>query len=460
MIYERADVGYAASTLECARLFATPKYPLRKLGELCSLVQYGCSALASAEPKGWPIIRMNNLQQKGWDFSDLKYYEPSKEEAASYRVGRGDILFNRTNGSRDLVGKCELFDEPGDWLFASYLIRIRVNRSMARPQFISQFLNTRAGRALILRSSRQILMSNINAQEIRALDIPLPGLKVQEEFEAKLTEAKTERERKLAQAEALVTSLDGWLLEQLGLTSPPATPRRVFAMRLKDIRAGGRLDVGFNNPSIQKILGSLSRSPALKLSLGTICPEIVGGATPTKGDASLYDTKGVKFLRILNIRANEFDLSDLNFIRKEVHEGELRRSRLSNGDVLMTITGRVGTAAVVTPDILPANINQHIVRLRVQDSRVRPDYLAAFLNTSIGLALSNRGVTGGTRIALDYETVRSIPIPIPACEEQTAIVAEVVRRRDAARRLRAEAAKEWTAAKAWFEEQLLGAANP
>jgi hypothetical protein len=166
LIRERADVGYAASAIECARYFAAPKFPLRKLGELCTMVQYGCSALSSAEPNGWPIIRMNNLQKEGWDFSDLKYYAPSDEEAASYRVERGDILFNRTNGSRELVGKCEVFDEQGDWLFASYLIRIRVDQTKARPQFIAQFLNTKAGRALILRSSRQILMSNINAQEI------------------------------------------------------------------------------------------------------------------------------------------------------------------------------------------------------------------------------------------------------------------------------------------------------
>ena len=166
-------------------------------------------------------------------------------------------------------------------------------------------------------------------------------------------------------------------------------------------------------------------------------------------------TNGIKFFRILNVKANEFDLSDLNYIKEQVHQGELKRSQLQKNDVLMTITGRVGNAAVVTDDLLPANINQHIVRLRIEATDVRPQYLAIYLNSSVGLTLSNRGVTGGTRVALDYSSIRAIPIPVPPPSVQDTIVAEANRRRGEALRLRSEAETEWRAAKQWFEEQLL-----
>lgn len=93
----------------------------------------------------------------------------------NYRLEAGDILFNRTNGSRELVGKCEVFDFRGDWAFASYLIRLRLDAQRANPYFVSAFFNTRWGRRQVEHASRQILMSNINAEEIRALRIPLPG---------------------------------------------------------------------------------------------------------------------------------------------------------------------------------------------------------------------------------------------------------------------------------------------
>ena len=129
--------------------------------------------------------------------------------------------------------------------------------------------------------------------------------------------------------------------------------------------------------------------------------------------------------------------------------------KVCRDDVLLTITGRVGNAAVVSAEMLPANINQHLVRLRIQNPNVLAEYLSAYLNSSVGLALSNRGVTGGTRIALDYNLIREIQIPVPPIQTQEQIAAEVRRRRLEARRLRAEAEADWAAAKQQFEEQLL-----
>ena len=68
-----------------------------------------------------PVLRIPNLQADGWDLSDLNYLRLSPKEIAKYRLEKGDVLFNRTNGSRALVGKCEVFDFEGDWVFASYL---------------------------------------------------------------------------------------------------------------------------------------------------------------------------------------------------------------------------------------------------------------------------------------------------------------------------------------------------
>jgi len=454
LIRDRADVGFAASALECARLFAAPKYPLRKLGELCVLVQYGCSALSSTEPKGWPIIRMNNLQQEGWDFSDLKYYQPSPEEAASYRVERGDILFNRTNGSRDLVGKCEVFDEPGDWLFASYLIRIRVNRSTARPQFISQFLNTRAGRAVILRSSRQILMSNINSREIRALEIPLPSLRIQEELEAKLAMAKAEWERKLAEAEALLTSLNGWLLEQLGLTIPPADPRRVFAVRLRDVRP--RLDVDFQSPKFRYLRAAIEKSVHHVVTVGSLCEKITAGFAAGPQDQAFDDASGIPHLRPLNLNTH----GQISFEgTKYVPTGVVKPSDfLQPNEVLFNNTNStelVGKTAVFTGQ-RPCACSNHMTRLTLR-AGINPHFITALFNAFRGIRLFGLLSTNfNNQAGINTETLSTLRLPLPDIPTQNDIAAEVVRRRETAHRLQAEAATEWAAAKAWFAEQLLG----
>ena len=163
--------------------------------------------------------------------------------------------------------------------------------------------------------------------------------------------------------------------------------------------------------------------------MGELLESIAGGATPSRSDDSLYADDGVRFFRILNVADGEIVDRDLKHVTGAVHTGELGRSQLTAGDVLMTITGRVGSAAVVRNEHLPANINQHIARLRVDTERCRPEFLSDWLNCPAGLELSNRYVSGGTRAALDYGAIRSLRAPLPPLETQDALVAAM----DAAR---------------------------
>jgi len=167
--------------------------------------------------------------------------------------------------------------------------------------------------------------------------------------------------------------------------------------------------------------------------------DIAGGATPrAKSDAYIDNDNGdtedaaegqvvpdaIPFLRIQNISAGEILTDDIKYIKPEVHDGLLRRSQLQAGDVLLTITGRVGTAAVVPADLPPANINQHIARLRPREG-VDSHYLAAFLNSELGQLQCLRYSTGTTRIALDYDAVRNIRVPVPSPEVQRQVVQTV-----------------------------------
>ena len=76
---------------------------------------------------------MGNIVNGILDLSDLKHIELSKNEHVKLLLRKGDILFNRTN-SKELVGKCAVFNEKGDYVFASYLIRIRTDNQKAAPR--------------------------------------------------------------------------------------------------------------------------------------------------------------------------------------------------------------------------------------------------------------------------------------------------------------------------------------
>lgn len=142
---------------------------------------------------------------------------------------------------------------------------------------------------------------------------------------------------------------------------------------------------------------------------------MAGGATPKAEEKELYYSEdpetGVPFIRVQNLSTSgELDLNDVKLINAETHDGMLDRSQVQEDDLLIKITG-VGRMAVssVPPKGFEGNINQHIVRAKTR-SRIESEALAAFLNTDIGEALATRRATGGTRPALDYPALRSIPI--------------------------------------------------
>jgi type I restriction enzyme S subunit len=155
-------------------------HPVLKMKDSISVIQYGISERATSENVGVPMLRMLNLQNGEWSLSDLKYIAMSEAEMKPYLLNRGDILFNRTN-SKELVGKCNVFDIDGKFVFASYLMRVSLMvGGKLLPEYVVAYMASSLGRMQIDAVSRQIAgMTNINAEEVGELLIPVPSLRVQ-----------------------------------------------------------------------------------------------------------------------------------------------------------------------------------------------------------------------------------------------------------------------------------------
>lgn len=175
-------------------------YPLSEIGSLAALIQYGTSEKANTTGDGTPVIRMNNLVDGQLDLRNLKHLRMSATETARLALMDGDILFNRTN-SKELVGKCAVFHEVGQYVFASYLIRVRMDTTIAHPDYIAYALNCPIGRQQIDAMSRQIIgQANINSEELRNLQIPLPPVAIQNAMMKRVAAGREEIARLKADA--------------------------------------------------------------------------------------------------------------------------------------------------------------------------------------------------------------------------------------------------------------------
>lgn len=184
------------------------KYPIVNLGTILELVQYGTSEKANTNGDGVAVIRMNNLVNGGLDLANLKYLRMPKAEIAKLALREGDILFNRTN-SKELVGKCAVFHAAGQFVFASYLIRIRANPKKADADFLAYVINSSIGRQQIDALSRQIIgQANINSEELRSLQIPLPPLAMQRQIMARVSQRREGIARERETAEELTRKIN------------------------------------------------------------------------------------------------------------------------------------------------------------------------------------------------------------------------------------------------------------
>lgn len=143
---------------------------------------------------------------------------------------------------------------------------------------------------------------------------------------------------------------------------------------------------------------------------------LTGGATPL---GAIYPDEGPKFIRINNVHPNllTWNADDDPCIDYRTHGTLLKRSMLREQDVILTITGTYGIAAVVPPGFGEANINQHCVRIAV-NNLVTPEYLAVFLNSSLCRAQMDRAVTGSSRLALDYTSIRKLMVLLPPTRKE------------------------------------------
>lgn len=185
---------------------------------------------------------------------------------------------------------------------------------------------------------------------------------------------------------------------------------KIFIVQRSEVE--GRLEPEFYRPSIAKLEKTIREKSTRKLRDYAI--SLAGGATPKKTEGDKYyadKATGIPFLRVQNLNTDgSLSLDDCLYINKETHEGMLSRSQVSEGDLLVKITG-VGRMAIasVAPEGFVGNTNQHMVVIKTGNAETSK-YLARYLNLDIVEKIASRHSTGGTRPALDYPSVKNLPI--------------------------------------------------
>ena len=169
--------------------------------------------------------------------------------------------------------------------------------------------------------------------------------------------------------------------------------------------------------------------------LGEVSETITSGS---RAWSRYFRPNGAFFVRSQNIVGGKIDHSDAIWVEPPL-DSEAERTRIHEGDLLISITGEPGKATVADRNLGQAFVSQHVALVRLRDRRLSY-FTGRFLQGRTGQDQFGRMAYGQTRPGLNLFNVSVIKIAVPTLQEQQVIaglldgvdvaIAEAKRERD------------------------------
>jgi type I restriction enzyme M protein len=215
------------------------------------------------------------------------------------------------------------------------------------------------------------------------------------------------------------SDLPAILMEWTRFRDSGTLPTRPGSFVVRPENLAERLDVQWYDPEYLELYKRLEAVPHFKLR--DLKPLLKYGASI---DADY--TSDVPFLRIENLRRNDIDVSDLQFVPSTLYAKQLKSLYLHEGDILIARSGTyVGLCAAVGSGLEKYVYGSYMIRLRLRDhKRVVPQFLALYLNSRVGQMQFDRVKTGSLQFNINQQQIQDIIVPEIPVPEQEAIVAD------------------------------------
>lgn len=123
-----------------------------------------------------------------------------------------------------------------------------------------------------------------------------------------------------------------------------------------------------------------------------------------------WQKAGVPYINVGDIHDGYIDFSRVKYISEKV-SGILKKSKVSDGQVLLSIAGTIGNAAVAHNFSQSVNANQAIAKITLNNV-VSPYYLTAFLNSKYGLLQTRREIVSSVQENIFLGPIKKFKIPI------------------------------------------------
>jgi len=361
-----------------------------KVGDLCEQIR-GVSyekgeALTSPRPGYVPILRANNITDRGLVYDELVYV-PEQRVSAYQRLRRFDVVIAASSGSKDVVGKAAPVLDDFDGSFGAFCKVLRPNQKVD-PRYFAHFFKTKHYRQTVSALAAGANISNLRNEHLEDLDIPLPSLSEQMRIAEVLDRAETLialRRQSLSLLSALVEAV---FYETFGDPS-----RNHYAWQVAEL--GEFIEFGPQNGLYKPSSLYGSGTPILRID--------------SFYDGTITDQTALKRVAVSDAERNVYGLQP----------GDIVINRVNSLDYL-------GKCALVPTLNEPTIFESNMMRIRVDPNRLHPRFLVHLLQSNyIKSQILQKAKKAVNQASINQQDVRMLRVILPPISLQHQFVRHV-----------------------------------
>jgi type I restriction enzyme S subunit len=323
------------------------------------------------------------------------------------------------------------------------------------PAYVAYFFIVFQDKLLPLITKHGATVQSINTEQFDKMQLPIPPYVTQARIAKIMDTAYAAKKSKEAEAQALLDSIDDYLLAELGIHLPKKSPNslkdRMFVRPFSEL-SGGRFDPLYRSGNIYWFLDGSKLA-----SLKKYARYFKSGFASGKDDQSRLESDIVQ-IRSTNITENSDFIFNRNVYIDREQLGKRNGDVLVKGEVLFNNTNsqdQVGKTILFDLDGT-FFVSNHITRIAL-DEKSDARFLAALFNLYRRKQVFFKLCTNwNNQSGIGLDVLANIQIPEVPVEKQQVIADHISEIRAEAKQLREEAAAGLEKANAEVEKMILG----
>lgn len=186
-------------------------WEVKKLGEFANF-KNGLNFSKSTNGCLIRFLGVSDFQnRKQISSNELEHITLSESISEDYLLKTGDIVFVRSNGNKELIGRSVKLNITEPTTYSGFCIRCRIITDVIDKEFVAFILKTPAVHQLMTNSGRGCNISNLNQKNLNSIPIICPPYNLQHLFAQRIEQIEHQK----AEVQKAITDLETLLASRM-----------------------------------------------------------------------------------------------------------------------------------------------------------------------------------------------------------------------------------------------------